>query len=101
MNNENDTKFTQDLQRIENEMKSRYGDDGTKDICKVLGRAGGIPKPVMEGVLQTADPADTLRRASNELLLQESYGGNLESEMKFRQIRQQQREAWRKLKGRS
>jgi hypothetical protein len=98
-----DDPLQRQLAELDRKAKTRYGDDNWQTAVDAVGRAagsGGIPEQAMKQVLATDDPSGLIYNAAKEQLLIESDSGNRESEYKYAAIRQKEREAYRKLRGR-
>jgi len=98
-----DPNFNKRLSDLEAQGKQRFGDEGWSTTIAAVGRAvgsAGISRPAMDQILQQADPAAFLNTAGREQLIREASEGNRESDMAYSAMRDKERQAWRKLKGR-
>jgi hypothetical protein len=97
-----DDKFHQDVAAVEQAGKARYGDRWQAAI-DAIGRStgpAGIPEGNMREILAQPDPAQLLYIAGKEALLQQSDKGDHEAERIYRQMRADERDAYRKNRNR-
>jgi len=99
----NDEAFNRKIHEIEESGKSRFGEDNWKLCMEAIRRStnnAGIPIDSMRQIASTTDPAHLLFTAGKEILLNESDNGNRESEIRYNAIRNEEREAHKRLRGR-
>lgn len=95
--------LTQRAQVVEQRGREKYGNDVWPELVASLGRAGIVGQPVAQAIVQP-DAVDRIARTAREALLLE-VGGNDTSvarnaERTYTEIREAEREQYRKLKGR-
>ena len=94
-----DDKFIQDVNKTEASGKARYGDRWQAAI-DAIGRQGGIPEAGMREIVSGPDPAGLIYNAGKEALLLQSDAGDHEAERIYRMMRSEEREQYRKDRGR-
>jgi hypothetical protein len=95
-----DEKLAQDCVRVEQAGTNRYGPDRWKAAVDALARSGGVPEATMRQMFATPDPAKAIYDLGKEALLHQSDHGDHESERIYRQMREDERAAYRKMRGR-
>jgi len=98
-----DDAFSRKVNEVDKSGATRFGDNWQICLDAVRRATGGagIARNEMEALLKTADPAQLLERAGREQLLTEADGGNKEAEFAYSKIREAERAAHRRLKGRA
>jgi hypothetical protein len=97
-----DDKFNRDIAALNDNAKRRF-EHWENVSVPALGRAvgeNGIPEAQMRQIMDTGNGEQILETAAREQLMKEADDGNKESEFAYREIRQAEREQWRKMKGR-
>lgn len=82
---------------------ARFGQDDWQKMLSAVHRAnpGGIAPEAMGQVLAQANAVELLSVAGREILIREASDGDRASDAAYSAIRQKEREAHRRLKGRS
>jgi len=93
----NDEKFSQ--AKTEQSGKARYGDRWQAAI-DAIGRQGGVSEANMRQIVTAPDAAGLLYNMGKEALLHQSDNGDTESERLYRQLRADEREQFRRDRGR-
>ena len=95
-----DNEFANTLNRLDADGKDRFGDRWPTLMSALRKETGGLSVTDMQNVvLNSADPAALLAEAGRESLLQQADRGDNESEAQYRAMRQSERDAYRKAKG--
>src|SRR5262249_42882137 len=96
-----DDKLHQDCNNLDKACGDRFGAENWTAVKQAYARGGGIPEQTMREVMKHGDPGQVLAAGAKERLLIEADEGNRESEIAYSQIRAKEREAWRRMKGRT
>jgi hypothetical protein len=93
------TQLAEACARVEAAGANRYG-ERWKTAIDAIGRAGGVSEANMKAMFQTPDPAKAIYDLGKEALLHQSDNGDHESERLYRLMREDERAAHRKMRGR-
>src|SRR5215469_12220536 len=96
----NDDPFVQAVAKTEAAGKSRYGDERWNACVDAIGRNGGVSEVQMRELVQMPDPAGFVYQLGKESLLRLSDAGDHSAEATYRELREQERQSHRKMRGR-
>lgn len=89
------------VQQLDEEGRQRFGDEWSKYI-DAIGRANpsGIAPEAWRQILARQDAADLVVAGGREALVNMATNGDKEAEYTYGKIREQERQNWRRYKGR-
>ena len=99
----NDEQLTRRAEDVEKAGRDKFGNLIWPEMVGALGRAGIVGEPIAQ-VIQTPDAVDRIARATREALLNEmsstDTGISRNAERTYLDLRDAEREQYRKMKGR-
>jgi hypothetical protein len=90
------------VEQVEADGKARYGENWPTLISAIDRAAGGNPQlgAAIHQVLSEPDPAAILAQSGREALVNMASNGDKEAEYTYGKMREAERQAWRRYKGR-